>query len=194
MEDIEWEATFTNVNVDDFKKKLKEVGAVLKREKFMQKRVNFDLPKGHEKEGAWIRVRDEGDKITLAYKRVSEAGIDSMENQQEVQVDIDDFEKAEKFLSEIGCKKSAYQESYRELWVLNDVEITIDEWPFLEPYIEIEGNSKEDVKRTSELLGLDFSKAKFVSADFLYAEKYNLKLDFVNNLPRICFDEDNPFI
>ena len=194
MEDIEWEATFVGINLSNIRDKLNTIGATLKRKKFMQKRVNFELPKGHEKEGAWIRVRDEGDKVTLAYKRVSEKEINNIENQKEIQLEIDDFKTAENFLVAIGCKKSAYQESYRELWVYKNIEITFDEWPFLEPYIEIEGKCKKDIENFSKLLGLNFKDAKFVSSDFLYAEKYGVSLEFVNNIPRLCFKDKNPFI
>ena len=78
---------------------------------------------------------------------------------------------------------------------MGDVEITIDEWPFLEPYLEIEGKSKESVKEAVDKMELDFSKALFCAVDKLYALKYNISEDVINNqIPELKFDSVNPFL
>ena len=55
---IEYEATFTNIDKDDIRQRLKKVGAKLSQPEFLQKRAVFYLPKGHEIEGlkptAWL--------------------------------------------------------------------------------------------------------------------------------------------
>ena len=190
--DIEFEATFTNIDKDKIRKILTSIGAKLVRSEYLQRRIVLSLPKGHEIKGGWLRVRDEGDKVTLTLKVVDG---DQIENQKEVYLKIDDFEKAEQLLDLIGCKKRAYQESKRELWQLGDVEITIDEWPFLEPYLEIEGKSKESVKEVVDKMELDFSKALFCAVDKLYALRYNISEDVINNqIPELKFDSKNPFL
>jgi len=190
--EIEYEATFINIDKEEYRKKLKEIGAKLIKPEFLQKRVVFNLPKGHEIKGGWLRVRDEGDKMTMSLKVVDG---DKIENQKELCLKVDDFDKATDFLIKIGCNKKAYQESKREWWMLDNVEITIDEWPYLEPYIEIEGKSEEVVKSTAEKLGLDYSKAMFCSADTIYSKKYNLPENVFNNeIPEIVFGKDNPFL
>jgi adenylate cyclase class 2 len=189
--EIEYEATFTNIDKDEMRAKLKKAGAKLVRPEFLQKRTVFELPKGHKIKGGWLRVRDEGDKITMSLKVVDGTKI---YNQKEINLEINDFEKANQFLSTLGCKKKAYQESKRELWKLDGVEITIDEWPFLEPFLEIEGKSEKEVKLACKKIGLDYSKAKFCSTDVLYKEKYGLPLDVINNqTPKIVFGKRNPF-
>lgn len=190
--DIEFEATFINIDKDKIRKILASIGAELIRSEYLQRRIVLSLPKGHEIKGGWLRIRDEGDKTTLTLKVVDG---DQIENQKEVCLKIDDFEKAEQLLDLIGCKKRAYQESKRELWKLGDVEITIDEWPFLEPYIEIEGKSKESVQEVTDKMGLDFSKALFCAVDKLYALRYNISEDVINNqIPELKFDSKNPFL
>jgi adenylate cyclase class 2 len=188
----EFEATFTNINLDDVRKKLVQVNAKLIRQEYLQKRFVFELPKGHEIKGGWLRVRDEGDKITMSLKIIDG---DKIENQKETQLEVDNFDNAVNFLSNIGCTKKAYQESKRELWKLDDVEITIDQWPFLEPFVEIEGKSEKEVIDIANLLGFDYTKAKFCSVDTLYAQKDSLTEDQVNNhTPEILFDGKNPFV
>lgn len=190
--EIEYEATFEKIDKDEIRAKLKDVGAELIRPEFMQKRMVFNLPTGHEKKGGWLRVRDEGDKITMSLKIVDGT---SIQDQKELQINVDSFESGAAMLEAIGCERKAFQESKRELWKLNEVEITIDEWPFLEPYIEVEGKSEEDVKRTSELLGFDYSSALFDSVDGQYAVKYGITKDQINQrTPEILFDMENPFV
>jgi len=189
--DIEFEATFPNIDKNEIRLRLEKIGAVLKRPEYMQKRVVFGLPKGHEIKGGWLRVRDEGDKITMSLKVING---DKIEDQKEVCVEVSDFQQAELLLSSIGCRRKAYQESKRELWILDDTEITIDEWPFLEPFLEVEGKSKEIVEQVTDKLGFDFGKALFCSVDKLYSIKYGISEDVVNNhTSEIIFDGKNPF-
>lgn len=189
---IEFEATFTNIDKDEIRAKLSAVGAKLIRSEYLQKRFVFTLPKGHEIPGGWLRVRDEGDKITMSLKVVSG---NKIEDQKEICLTVNDFNEAVLFLESMGCDKKAYQESKRELWTLDDVEITIDEWPFLEPFVEVEGKSEAVVQSVSEKLGFDFSKAIFAPADRLYVEKYGIEPGVVNEqTPVLKFSDKNPFI
>ena len=188
----EFEATFTNVNKDNIRAKLKKAGAKLLRKEFMQRRVVFNLPTGHEIKGGWLRVRDEGDKITMSLKIVDG---DKIENQRETELIVDDFDEGVKLLETLGAAKKAYQETKRELWKLGTVEITIDEWPFLEPFVEIEGKSEKAVKEAALRIGFDYKKAKFCAVDTLYSEKYGISEDRINNhTPQILFGGKNPFI
>ena len=194
MEKIEFEATFLDVDKDDIRGRLGKVGAELVKEETFMKRYTFELPEGHRKEGAWLRVRDEGDKITMTYKRITDAGRDKIENQKEIEFTISDFDVGVAFLEMIGCHKQAYQETRREIWKYLDCEIMIDEWPHLEPLVEVEGDSECSVRRVCEMLGFDWDEAKFVSADYFYADKYGLKPLDVCEIPRLCFDDENPFL
>lgn len=194
MEKIEFEATFLDIDKDDIRGRLKKIGAELVKDETFMKRYTFDLPEGHRKQGAWVRVRDEGDKITMTYKRIADAGKDKIDNQKEIELDINDFEAGVVFLETIGCYKQAYQETKREIWKYLGCEIMIDEWPHLEPLVEVEGDSERSVKQVSEMLGFDWGEAKFVSADYFYADKYGVERLVVCNIPRLCFDDENPFL
>lgn len=187
----ELEATFPNINKEDIRKKLKNSGAKLLRPEFMQKRYAFRLPKGYQIAGSWARVRDEGNKITMSVKIVDG---DKIENQKEVCLEVDDFNEAVSFLTLLGCEKKAYQETKRELWKLGDVEITIDEWPFLEPFLEVEGDSEKAVIDVINKIGLNYEDALFCAVDKLYNLKYNVSQDIINNhTPEIVFNGKNPF-
>lgn len=154
--ELELEAKFLEIDENKIRIKLSKIGAKLMRPRFKQERAVFYLPKGHEMNGGWVRVRDEGDKITMSLKVVDGNNID---NQKETMVIVDNFETTVSFLKSIGCIQKGFQITYRELWELNDAEICIDEWPFLKPYIEIEAKSEEAVKAVAEKLELSWEEA-----------------------------------
>jgi adenylate cyclase class 2 len=191
----EFEATFLNIDKSIIRNKLNSIGAKLIKPEFLQKRVVYNLPTGHEIEGGWLRVRDEGDKITMSLKIVKK---DSSEitDQKELQLIINDFNEGDELLKLIGCEKKAYQESRRELWMLEETEITIDEWPFLKPLVEIEGKSEAEVIKISEMLGFEYSTAYFGSADGIYAKEYDIDVDVINEqTPLLTFDmKENPLL
>jgi|SRR3989344_1864657 len=189
---IEYEATFTNIDKDVMRQALQKAGAECLRPKFMQKRSVFYLPSGHEIKGGWLRVRNEGDKITMSLKVVDG---DRIENQKEICLTVDSFDEAVQFLVSVGAREKSYQETKRELWRLDRAEITIDEWPFLKPLVEIEADSEMVVRAAAEKLGLDYATARFCAVDTLYAEKYGISEDRINNqTPRIVFEMENPFL
>lgn len=190
--EIEYEATFLDIDKEEIRKKLAEVGAELVKPEFMQKRVTFSLPNDYKKDIAWLRVRDEQDKITMSYKEIDGTNI---EDQKEINLTINDFKAGEELLKTVGCKMKAYQETKREIWKLDGVEICIDEWPFLEPFVEVEGKSEKEVKAVSEKIGFDYSKALFCATSMIYHMKYNVSFDIIDNqTPRITFNMENPFL
>lgn len=187
---IEYEATFPNVDKEEIRKKLSDLGAELVKKEVLMRRSVFYLPNKKSLDSEWLRVRDEGDKITLSLKGL-EGG--KIEGQKEICLVVDNQENAENFLECLGCEKKAYQETKREIWHLDNVEICIDEWPFLEPFVEIEGDSEGDVKKVSEKLGFNWEDAIFESVDYQYNKKYGISRETCcDNFPRITFDE-NPF-
>jgi adenylate cyclase class 2 len=188
---IEYEAKFLNVDKDQIRKHLKDAGAELVRPEYLQKRIPFNLPKEKHSIHSWLRVRDEGDKITLSLKMVDG---DKIDNQKEICLEVDSFDNAVSLLESIGCERKSYQETKRELWKLDDTEITLDEWPFLEPFVEVEGNSEAAVKSVSEKIGFNYNNAVFGAVGKIYKMKYGIAPDEVNNLPKIIFDMENPFI
>jgi adenylate cyclase class 2 len=79
--------------------------------------------------------------------------------------------------------------------MLDGVEVTIDTWPFLEPFVEVEGSSEAVVQAVAEKLGFEWATAKFCAVDTLYSEKYDISTDQINNhTPEILFDMANPFV
>ena len=189
--DVEFEATFANIDKNETRTKLVKAGGQLIKPEFLQMRSVFSLPKGNEIPGAWLRVRNESDKVTMSLKIVNGSKI---EDQKEIYLVVNNAKAAEEFLETLGCKRKAFQESKRELWKLDDVEVTLDEWPFLEPFVEIEGKSEKSVKKACKKLNFNYEQAIFGAVDVLYAKKYNISKEQINEkTPLIKFNSKNPF-
>ena len=116
--EIEYEATFTNIDKDSIRNTLKSIGATLEREEYLQRRTVFNLPINNEIKGGWMRIRDEGNKITMSLKVVDGENI---EDQKEACVEVSDYGEAEVILTTLGCNRKAYQETNSELWLLDEV-------------------------------------------------------------------------
>jgi len=183
----EIEAKFLNIDKQAIIERLKELGAVKVFDEFLQRRCVYNLCKGSPED--WIRLRQEHNKVTLTYKSVNKAkGIHGV---KEIEVIVDDFDKAREFLKAIGLQERAYQENLRVRYYLekDDVTFDIDTWPGLPPYIEIEGPSEEVVKKYAKLLGFKWEDAVFGSTDLIYAQVYNVTPDFIRyKCPVLSFD------
>ena len=137
-------------------------------------------------------VRQEKDKITMSLKS---NGGKKITDQKEICLEVNDYKTAVTFLKSIGCVEKAYQETKRELWHFNNAEITIDEWPHLEPLVEIEAKSEKIVRETAKKMGFDYNQAIFGSTDVIYSKKYHLpKSVFCENTPNLLFNQPNPFL
>jgi adenylate cyclase class 2 len=115
--DTEVEATFINIDINDLRERLKDVGAELIQEERLMRRRTLDFDHPEEKFHRWARVRDEGDKITATYKQhvIDKSNVD-IDHQKEIEVEVGDFKQAVSLLEAVGCERSMYQENKRESW------------------------------------------------------------------------------
>jgi adenylate cyclase class 2 len=166
----EKEVKFLEIDVPAVEKKLMALGAK-KVFTILYKRKVFDYPDLRlDKQAAWVRLRDEGDKITLTYKQrlgVGETkhGDKSME---EIEVNVDDFIKTALLLERLGMKEKFYEENMRIRYTLNEVHFDIDTWPLLPPYLEIEADNWEAVDEGINALGLNPEDKKICSTHQVY--------------------------
>ena len=187
--EIEYEAKFLDVEKEDVRSRLRAAGATLERPEFLQKRWVFELPAEKRSGNNFMRVRDEGGIITMTWKQFAGTEID---NPQEIEIIVDSFDNAVEILKQLGCIATSFQESYRELWHLDDAKITIDTWPFYPPFVEIEGTSEEIVREASAKAGFDYGKALFCGVSKLFKTKYGEHVN-IRDMPELTFDMPNPF-
>lgn len=183
----EIEAKFTNIDAGILRHKLRDLHAVLKQEERLMIRANYDFPdSGIAKMAGWVRVRDEGDKITLSYKQLNDRTIHGT---KEVNLVISSFSHACIFLESIGLKQKSYQETKRESWILDGVEVELDTWPWIPSFVELEGKSEIDIKKVAHKLGLNWQKALHGSVETAYQEFYDVTEEEIDNWQTITFTE-----
>ena len=145
----------------------------------------FNFPDADKILGKWGRVRREGTRTTMTIKQVKDPT--SIEGTEEIEIEVNDFDKACEIFTILGMEESSYQENYREVWRLEGCKITIDRWPGIKPLVEIEGETVEDVKKISGLLKFDFNKAVFGSVTIVYEQLLGLKPQDFLQIKKLTF-------
>jgi adenylate cyclase class 2 len=188
----ETEVKFLNVDFDALRQKLEEKGAVCEQPMRLMRRAIIEPPELAKKD-AFVRVRDEGDKVTLTYKQFDDHN--ALAGVREHETTVGNFEAAVEILGLAGLEAKSYQESRRETWRLGTVEVVLDEWPWLKPYIEIEGDSEQDVRDAASELGFSWELAVFGSVTSAYQVQYpEGDSRQLINIPRVSFDLPVPTV
>jgi len=162
----EFEAKFYPVNKDEYRERLRKIGAVLVTPERKMRRAIVDSDAYPQLNCHYIRVRDEGDSVRLSAKTHARIG-GNIDDQKEIDVKVS------------GSYKKA--------------EITIDTWPGLDTYSEIEANSEAEVKKIALILDLDWEKRIITGIKEVYMAVYGMKIEDVTE--KICYItfENNPF-
>jgi len=168
----EIEAKILNIDIEKLEEKLKSLGAKRIEEKFFRS-TTFDYPGfPMDKEAAWVRLRDEGSKVTMAYKK--RLGVQDLNKgtndsgMEEIEVEVSDYELTKQFLLKLGLIVKFSQEKKRITWQKGTVTYDIDTWPKLDPYLELEGDTWEAVDSAIVELCFDLNDKKICSATQIY--------------------------
>ena len=171
----EYEVRILEIDKEKLKSRLNELGAT-EEWNLVQRRYVYDfIPKVDNK---WIRLRTNGKKTTLTIKNLVTSKIDGT---QELEIEVSDFDKTNMILKELGYEARGYQENRRNQYMLNGVEIDIDSWPMIPTYIEIEGDSEEEVYKIVELLGYKKEDCTTRDVEGIYLD-YGYVLSDINEL------------
>jgi len=171
----EFEAKILEIDVDKITKRLSKLGAKKIAERMMKRFVYDFNPK---KENSWIRLRFDGTKTTLTIKEINN---DKIDGTKEIEINVDDFDKTNLLLEKLGYIHKGYQENKRVSYKLGDVEIELDFWPKIPPYLEVEGNSIEDVQKVVKQLGFDISQTTSINTTEVY-KKYGIDIYSIKEL------------
>ncbi len=181
----EIEVKFPDIDKGALRKKLKKVGATLQHSEILMRRKILDHADHRlEKIGGWIRVRDEGDVVTFAYKQLNDR---TLHGTKEVSVTVSDFEKTCEILNLSGLTTFSFQESKREKWLYKKSEITIDTWPWVPSFVEIEGPTEKEVRAIAKELGFDWNSAMHGSVETVYQMHYDFTEKEIGNWKEIKF-------
>lgn len=171
MNTQEIECRFLEIDKKALIKKLKKLGADDKGEELLQETIIYDKEERWGDGYGFLRLRKIGDKIKLSYKEHKEHTIDGT---YEIEIGIDDYEKAELLLEKIGLKPHRHQQKYRHTFILNGVIFDIDTWPKVPTYVELEGESEVILKEAAKAVGFDWKNVEFHNARWIIENKYHI--------------------
>ena len=156
---IEYEYQFRNYDKSKLIKEMKQLGAKKKGEYLFRVNV-FNHP--NKIEDTYIRVRDEGFRITMTYKYQP---LNKFADENEII--IDDFDEAITILNNLGCKTKYYYEKIREIWNLDNCEIVFDTIPCNPELMEVEKKKKKDLIKLIKKLDLEKYRSQSYNNDIL---------------------------
>lgn len=173
---IEIEERVLEINPEEIIKKLEALNAT-KVGEWNQRRYVYDFNPIRENE--WIRLRTNGKNTTLTYKNIEKNSIDGT---KELEVEVSDFDETNQLLNVLGYNPKGYQENKRIRYILNSVEVDIDFWPLIPPYLEIEATSVDDIRKIEELLEINKNKITTLNCQDIYKDIYGINIKEIKEL------------
>lgn len=181
----EVEVKFLDTDHDEMRERLQAAGATLERPKRSMRRVVLDFPDNRLKErDGWLRIRDEGYTVKMTYKQLdtwSPSGVRAAE------VVVAGFDAAKNVLEAVGMEAKAYQESKAETWRLGDVRVVLSEWPFVRPFLELEGQSEAELKKAAKALHLHWKDVVTGGIEPVYMAEYDIDEEYFRRINDLTF-------
>jgi len=146
---VEIEAKFYVPDLAAFREHALAGGATLLTPRRLERNWRFDRPDGSlQAAGQILRLRQDA-TARLACK----GPVDCQGSRREVEFAVDDAQAARAFLEDLGFRCVLFYEKYREILLIHQACLMLDELPFGN-FVEVEAESPEAVRRISEQLGL----------------------------------------
>lgn len=189
----EIEAKFMSVNLAEMRQTLQTAGYTCTRPLSRMKRYTFLLTELNPNPDKWARVRDEGNgRVVMTFKHVHDnTRIDATE---EVEFTVSSFEDAVQFMQKLGFTTWTFQENDRETWEKDGIEVTLNQWPALPMFAEVEGASEPAVQAASAALGFNYASAVFGGVGQVYALQTAYTGDsdstYIGRVPHLTFAQE----
>ena len=173
MDGREIEVKVLDIKIKETVERLKALGGE-KVSEHLFRRITFDFDDDRLSDSdSILRLRTDGKITTLTYKKKHNSDIDGREEHEIV---VDDLEKARIILDKLGLKQRLSQENRRVSFKLDGVEVDIDLWPMIPPYMEIEAETKEKLLETLKKIGVDVKYTVTYGGRSVY-KHYGINID-----------------
>jgi adenylate cyclase class 2 len=158
--------------------RLVKLGALLVQPRVHEINLRFDTAqRSLRSEGKVLRLRmDTIPKMT--FKGPGQL-MDGVISRKEIEFEIADFDAGKELIESLGYEVMVFYEKYRRTYELNKLHIMLDELPYGD-FVEIEGETLEEIKKLANSLKLDSTKAVEASYHVLFeriVEKKKLSPD-----------------
>jgi adenylate cyclase, class 2 len=184
MSDQEIEVKFYINDLQDVQRRLVQMGAQMQQPRTLEVNLRYDTADGElTRSFRVLRLRlDTAARLTFKGPARAEDGASI---RQEIEMEVEDFERAKSLLAALGYRVSMGYEKYRTKYFLDGVHLDLDEMPYGN-FIELEGPDVSSLHGLSDRLGLDWEASAPSSYVMLFdglRRKMNLQfrdLSFVN--------------
>ena len=168
----EVEVKLLAINPDAVENKLLELGAEKTFSGLVTVRY-FDKKNGEIREkGDLLRVRKFGYEQTEVCYKTNKRVENGFKVCDEYNLSGDSFSEAVKLFEHLGYIITCAYEKKRTNFTLNNLEIVIDRYPKISPFIEIEGTDTEAIEQLIRELGLTKNERSSRAIGGLLQEKY----------------------
>lgn len=134
----EVEVKFYAYDLDIVASQLQKIGAQPTVPRVYERNVRYEnAEKTLSKRGIVIRMRQDN-RVRLTYKEPAAQIYDGVDTRFEAEVEVSDYDAMELILGRLGYHPYLVYEKYRTTYVLNGVEIVLDEMPYGN-FVELEG-------------------------------------------------------
>lgn len=162
----EIEAKFYVRHLDGIITRLQLLRAHLIQPRVLETNLRFDLPDGSlRSSGRVLRLRRDTE-ARLTFKSASRNHNGVLER-DEIELTVEDFQKANAFLEALGYQQVILYEKYRTTYEIEQAQVMLDALPYGN-FVEIEGESMEHIQAIAAKLELDWSAAIGLSYTALF--------------------------
>jgi adenylate cyclase class 2 len=180
---LEQEVKFYLNDPKAFEKGLVALGASLKQPRILEINLRFDTP-DRRLSSSFQALRLRQDKVCRLTWKGPGNPTGEVSAREELEVEVSDLDTARTILEGLGFELMLVYEKYRSAYMLEGVEISLDEMPFGN-CCEVEGPDIESIKKAAEQLGLDWEKRSTLSYLALFN---NLKEKLGLNMRDLTFN------
>lgn len=154
---LEVEVKFLVADLPAFRERLIAAGGMLQKERVFERNIRFDTPDNKLlKKGELLRLRQDA-AVRVTFKgEVVETFQSEAKVREEFEVSVNDFDTTAQIFERLGFDPVQVYEKYRETFVLDGIEIVLDEMPYGD-FVELEGEEVA-IKMAATDLGLAWSK------------------------------------
>lgn len=173
---LEVEVKFLVADLGTVRDRLAAAGADLVAPRVYERNVRFDTA-GAALLQRWelLRLRQDT-RVRLTFKGPAAEDTQSEAKvREEIEVEVDDFDRISLILQRLGYQPVQVYEKYRETYHWRGVEVVLDEMPFGN-FVELEG-PEEAIKQAATGLGLEWSRrvlANYLGLMELCRQKFDL--------------------
>lgn len=192
--DQEIEVKFYMNDLGAIQTRLVQLGAQLAQPRTLEVNLRYDTVDGELARSFRVLRLRQDTAARLTFKGPARAQ-DGARIRQEIEIEVEDFERARALLAALGYRVTMVYEKYRTKYEFKGVHLDLDEMPYGN-FIELEGADVPALHALSDLLGLEWeasSPASYVMLFDALRAKMNLQfrdLSFENFVGLRLLPED----